>query len=640
MSCRLVILVWLVVAGVALIAGGCGHRRGEPGGSPDGASGSGVETVAKSGTLKLSDSGEIRGARRSDREGVLAAELVQGDQKGDWASEAFHEQIKPRLVELGRLMTASGGASSTSSYAELATPEFAGGSLRPERLAVVQNDRATTVFRGEAAAQTTQRGPDGLAAAVGELLGRYDVQAESPTFYFKTFRVHVSGDRGESSSYLDLDGRARPGVARSADVRANERVQTTATWHCQWRRESVDKPWRLAGIRVEDFEDVVYRSPTRKLFADCTEAAFAKEKKVYDEHLRHGLNHWRLRLESALGVDFSGHHGLAVGDVNGDELDDLYYCDLGGLPNRLFVQNADGTLRDASAEAGVDFLDRTRAALLVDLDNDADQDLVVSFSRELLVMSNDGSGRFRKEATLAVHPIAHSITAIDYDADGDLDLYSCDYGSDNEQFGDNVAPLPWHDANNGAPNVLFRNDGGWKFADVTREVGLDHNNRKYSFAASWEDFDNDGDFDLYVANDFGRKNLYRNDEGKFRDVAREIGADDLGPGMSAAWADYNNDGWMDLYVGNMFSGAGNRITYQERFKPGSGDVVGDYQRFARGNTLLKNRGDGTFEDVSVGAGVTVGRWAWTSLFVDINNDGWQDLFVANGYVTGDNPDDL
>jgi hypothetical protein len=297
-------------------------------------------------------------------------------------------------------------------------------------------------------------------------------------------------------------------------------------------------------------------------------------------------------------------------------------------------------------------------------------------------MSNDGRGRFRKEATLAVHPVAHSITAIDYDADGDLDLYSCDYGSDNEQFGDNVAPLPWHDANNGAPNVLFRNDGGWKFTDVTREVGLDHNNRKYSFAASWEDFDNDEDFDLYVANDFGRKNLYRNDgstgiasgtpgrndgestgiasgtprstgtqgsTGKasgtpgstqFRDVAREIGADDLGPGMSAAWADYNNDGWMDLYVGNMFSGAGNRITYQERFKPGSGEVVGDYRRFARGNTLLKNRGDGTFEDVSVGAGVTVGRWAWSSLFVDINNDGWQDLFVANGYVTGDNPDDL
>ncbi len=84
-------------------------------------------------------------------------------------------------------------------------------------------------------------------------------------------------------------------------------------------------------------------------------------------------------------------------------------------------------------------------------------------------------------------------------------------------------------------------------------------------AASWEDYDQDGDLDLYVANDFGRNNLYRNDDGQFVDVAAEAGVEDISAGMSVSWGDYNNDGQADLYVGNMFSSAGNRVTYQRQF---------------------------------------------------------------------------
>ena len=102
-----------------------------------------------------------------------------------------------------------------------------------------------------------------------------------------------------------------------------------------------------------------------------------------------------------------------------------------------------------------------------------------------------------------------------------------------------------------------------------------------------------------------------------------------------SWSDYNNDGLMDVYVGNMFSSAGGRISYQRQFHPhGSSDVLGSYQRHARGNTLFENLGDGAFADVSETAGVTMGRWAWGSLFVDLNNDSLEDLYVANGYITG------
>ncbi len=111
--------------------------------------------------------------------------------------------------------------------------------------------------------------------------------------------------------------------------------------------------------------------------------------------------------------------------------------------------------------------------------------------------------------------------------------------------------------------------------------------------------------------------------------------------MSVAWGDYNSDGWMDLYVGNMFSAAGNRIAYQRNFQDSIDTAERRiFERHARGNSLFANTGNGRFNDVSTSAGVTMGRWAWGSLFLDINNDGRDDLFVANGHITQEKSDDL
>jgi hypothetical protein len=232
----------------------------------------------------------------------------------------------------------------------------------------------------------------------------------------------------------------------------------------------------------------------------------------------------------------------------------------------------------------------------------------------------------------------------DFDADGRLDVYICCYipiGAAALDVGI-ALPIPMHDANNGAPNHLLQNLGNWRFEDVTAKVGLDQNNRRFSYASAWEDFDNDGDPDLYVANDFGRSNLYRNEGGHFVDVAPAARVENKAAGMSVTWGDYNHDGLMDLYVGNMFSSAGNRIAYQGEFKPNAGAaMVENYRRFARGNSLFANAGDGTFREVTDEANVAMGRWAWGSVFVDINNDSWQDLVVGNGFITGrQNLDDL
>ena len=387
------------------------------------------------------------------------------------------------------------------------------------------------------------------------------------------------------------------------------------------------------------------------MFADCTEAILGRTP-GFREQLLPGMDQWLHTIEIQYHINIGGWEGVSISDVNGDGMDDLYISQPGGLPNRMFLQNADGTCTDISAQSGTDWLNQAHGSVFGDIDNDGDQDLVVGVQDGLLVMSNDGTGKFTVARGLILPAaVPYSLTLADYDQDGDLDLFACCY---DRRSGVNrhrifAKAIPYHDANNGGRNVLFRNDatpagpsdGKWKFSYVTKDAGLDENNRRFSYAASWADYDNDGDLDLYIANDFGRNNLFRNEGGRFKDVAKEAGVEDVSAGMSVTWGDYNNDGWMDIYVSNMFSSAGNRIAFQRKFQSDAGDETKKlFQRHARGNSLFENAKDGTFRDVSVEAGVTMGRWAWGSRFIDINSDGWQDLLVANGFLTQSKADDL
>ena len=106
--------------------------------------------------------------------------------------------------------------------------------------------------------------------------------------------------------------------------------------------------------------------------------------------------------------------------------------------------------------------------------------------------------------------------------------------------------------------------------------------------------------------------------------------------MSAAFLDYDNDGRLDIYAGNMWTAAGQRITAAPGFKPDAPpEIRAIYRRHARGNSLFRNRGDGTFEDVTLEARAEFGRWAWSSDAFDFDNDGWEDLYVVNGMFTRD-----
>ncbi|MCX8237690.1 MAG: VCBS repeat-containing protein [Akkermansiaceae bacterium] len=419
-----------------------------------------------------------------------------------------------------------------------------------------------------------------------------------------TTRVHVEANRGDG--------------------------EYSATWLCSWTDES---PPKLQRLEVANFEKIRAEG---SWFQDVTKAALEKNPRFEAQVLR-GIGSWSQRITRIGDLAMTGHHGIAVGDVNGDGLEDIYVCDGGSLPNQLYLQQADGTAKEVASKWGVAWLEDSRSALLVDLDNDGDQDLVVATIAMIAFAENNGTGKFELRGGFPGAPYPFSLSAADFDSDGDLDIYTCVYSADDDSVSgkrgfEASSPTPFNDAENGGRNVLLANLSDFKFGDVTKQVGMDQNNTRWSFAASWEDFDRDGDPDLYVANDFGRNCLYRNDDGKFVNSAPEVGAEDMAAGMSVSWGDFNRDGEADLFVGNMFSSAGQRVAFQRKFSDGK-------TRMARGNTLF-SANDGVFQDHSLESGVTNGGWAWSSGFADLNNDGWQDLVVANGYLTNTRDDDL
>lgn len=536
-----------------------------------------------------------------------------------WQSEVVHDHVKYQLKKIAGFLASSDAVA--SEVDAITTINFRTATLRPQRVTPVQKSTGLQVLRASDAGPVSRKSANQrLSQSLTELRSLFPAAAEVRTA-FKVFRIEDNDDHIHTQAYVEICGGT-----------GSDRRQINATWTCDWTTDT--KPL-LQRMTFDDYEEITAASGP--LFSDCT-ASVLQHNDSYQKQLRYGIDHWCGQIDQRFGLQQNAYHGLAVADVNGDGRDDVYICQPGGLPNRLYVQDEDGTATDTSANAGVDFIRATRGAIFVDLDNDGDQDLVLTMVRSVILMENNGQGTFAWRQELETDSMLFSVVAADYDNDSAVDLFVCGRGRINSG---NALPIPYYDAKNGGANLLFRNTGEFQFADVTEQTGLNVENSRYSQAAAWEDFDNDGDQDLYVANDFGRNNLYRNDDGHFVDVGAEAGVEDLGPGMSVSWGDFNQDGWPDLYVANMFSSAGGRIAFQSRFKTEEQqDTRSALQRHARGNSLFQNLGNGTFRDVSQQADVMMGRWAWSSVFADINNDGLEDVLVANGMVTETRTHDL
>ncbi|MFT5303037.1 MAG: hypothetical protein ACI87E_002631 [Mariniblastus sp.] len=571
----------------------------------------------------------------------LSWKAMDNPTKDGWTTEAFSAEAGTFLKKLGALFLER---PDSVQLHPMVAAQFSCTPLMPSDRKIVLSDQTLVVERlappeqivGADAAQS-HSGSDGLALAVNSLLAPFD-GAKDIRWKFKVIRVGIDGESMVTQQFVSLSGRTSDSV-----------IEQNATWLIHWQAAQEESP-RLESIQVTDFEQVTYKQSGETMFADCTQSVLGQNA-CYQSQMMRGMNHWLDQSQDTRYFNLLGNPGMAVGDVNGDGLDDLYVCQEEGLPNRLFLQSADGSAVDVSEQWGVNWLHNSRGALLVDLDNDADQDLVVAMVGHVIVASNDGK-QFKIRNILPTDDDNMSLSAADYDNDGDLDIYVCALNKKMKLRGDasgsgSVAGLAasGDDELDGGRNVLFRNQintqAEWSFVDVTEAAGLDTLNQRMSYSASWEDYDNDGDVDLYVANDYGQNNLFRNDDGRFTDVTSTTGSTDTAFGMSASWGDFDRDGWMDIYVSNMFSAAGSRVTHQDKFLQDAPEAKQRLQRFAKGNTLLRSEGSGKgFTDVSEQEAVAVGRWAWGSNFVDINNDGWDDIVVANGFLTTDDTSDL
>ncbi|MCG5052318.1 MAG: CRTAC1 family protein [Myxococcales bacterium] len=323
--------------------------------------------------------------------------------------------------------------------------------------------------------------------------------------------------------------------------------------------------------------------------------------------------------------------GVAVGDYDGDGLPDLFLA--ADACNRLYRNLGSHTFRDVTAEAGLHGLTLdSRHAVFADVDGDARLDLLV-------VNSESGSRLFRQVAPgkfadvtelsrLTPGTGAHTAVFFDPDLDGDLDLFIGTYGAARPE--DKGGPSI--DGRNGHANELWRNDGKGRFKEVGAEVGLA--STAWTLAALAYDVDGDGDLDLHLANDFGRDQLFRNDgRGRFEDVAEAWGADDRGSGMNVSVADVDGDGRFDAYVSmvDMFSKSiGFVLPVASSITKLDERIVGS-TFYISGNKLYLNEGSRfraaehrLFEPGDRG-------WTWSSNFFDLENDGDEDLYIANGW---------
>ena len=360
-----------------------------------------------------------------------------------------------------------------------------------------------------------------------------------------------------------------------------------------------------------------------------------------------------LNTPQKFGMIRYGPAGITTADVDNDGFYDLFIPD--GVESKLLHNTGDGKFEDVTKAKGLAGLDGVSVGIFADYDNDGRKDFFVSRTykpNQLFHQNADGTFTdVTKQSGIEEDCCTTVASFADVDNDGFLDLYVGRYLDPRTDI-----PTTFY-ARNGLPNQLYHNNGNGTFTNITvtskaGEVGL-------CLGTVFGDYNDDGYPDLYVVNDFGRKTLYRNNKNNtFDDVTVESGTLAYGAGMNASMADYDNDGKLDIYSTNIRSESAwyaqtptvmrymanswrqgvwksDMPLYWQIFRQSGFDFVGVFQQMASGNTLLRNRGDGTFEDTTAHADAAPPGWFWGASFADFDNDGWQDIYGADCWVYND-----
>lgn len=333
------------------------------------------------------------------------------------------------------------------------------------------------------------------------------------------------------------------------------------------------------------------------------------------------------RLDHILPQIASVGASVSIVDFNNDGLPDLYLTNSrSGSHNALYLNLGEGGFRDVAGELGIADLNRegtgvSMGAVWGDFDNDGFEDLFLyKWGRPELWRNERGEGFSRVEnAGLPDWVNANTAVWLDYNGDGLLDLFIGGYYHEDVDLWNltttRIMPDSYEYATNGGRNWLLENRGDGRFADVTEQAGL--TTRKWTLAAAAADLTGNGYPDLVIANDYGADEIFLNEGGRFRNVSEESGIGFIPKsGMSVAFGDIMNRGEFSIYVTNI-SEAGVLMQGNNLWVP--------FRRSDEGTIRYRN--------LAPGMGVEIGDWGYGGQFADLNNDGFLDLYVANGYVS-------
>ncbi|MEP6904664.1 MAG: VCBS repeat-containing protein, partial [Gemmatimonadales bacterium] len=333
--------------------------------------------------------------------------------------------------------------------------------------------------------------------------------------------------------------------------------------------------------------------------------------------------------------------GVAVGDIDGDGLPDLYFTSNLG-PDRLYLNKGNYKFEDVTQRAGVAGPPGWKTGVtMADVNGDGRLDMYVSAIDYLtmhghnVLYINNGDGTFTdRTEQFGLQFAGYSTQALffDYDGDGDLDMYLLNNSNHAER---GVTTHPQREVRNSkAGDRLYRNDGG-HFVDVSEKAHIYGGVEGYGLGVVASDLNLDGCPDLYVSNDFQENDFVyiNNCDGTFTESIGKAMGHTSRFSMGVDAADFNNDGRPDLMVVDMLPAQEKILKTSanaERFDLYNMKVKAGYHHQLARNTLQLNRGKGRFSEIGYLAGVYATDWSWAPLFADLDNDGYKDLFVSNG----------
>ncbi|NQV26611.1 MAG: VCBS repeat-containing protein [Rhodopirellula sp.] len=545
---------------------------------------------------------------------ISKAELAKEKQKQIWAVEHFAFELE---TFFGKPLARAIGNGQWKALESRLMDSFSGSVFKDDSVAtLVETTGIQQSSRTADRSEIVSVDVAGFVDAHKRLAGRLAETTKTNFRVLKLYRTSDSDNLWSAHFLMTLNGTAKNSSLTTIEVHSSAVLAFSDD--AGIRSDALVHEWHF------DSENV--RSSPRKLMEEVSVTSNLDALPLIDN--------WTVSPADARQY----WRQMAADDFDRDGFLDIAVASFVGRP-LLLHHEADETYRDVAPEVGVkswavDDSHLVNMALWIDYDADGFPDLLMGDQ----LYHNEAGQQFtnvtaQSQLEIGHHPMGGVVA--DYDGDGDLDLYILYQHA--TAASSSSKPEPWvGDSMSGAENALWQNQGDGRFVNVTATSGCGGGARN-SFAAVWHFHDDDHWPDLYVANDFGKNVHFRNrGDGTFEDISETTGTADFSTSMGVAAGDIDNDGHTEIYVANMYSKMGRRIIAHVAAGDYPDGVFQQIQGSCAGNRLYsRNDASSSYQELSEKLGINAVGWAYAPTFVDLDNDGWLDIYASTGFMSFD-----